>query len=464
MRSVSGNATAAAQLDEVVRLHSIVADFERIVGLRNWPNLPEPDGSLTADKCIQDSISTIRKEYLLGISSLTSGRWRTPATGELVTFPGADAGYDYAYDRQHPPRMLEQRLLAGEMSGALLCSSGMSALNVVIQGLAHLLQRPGRLVAFAGYFETLTLLRIGAFAGRWTHARSESQLIELVTESEIDVLLLEPVRYDWSLGILDWKPLCDALEELDRRPVIVVDTTLCGDCDALDQMLCGLRKTGSTVLRVRSGIKLDQHGLELANLGVIEWFIGSSSYDSSADLGAVLSACRVVLGATLTWPDACSLAPEFVLMSHCLREYSAGVFTTNRKLYDSIPRPNLLFSDVVHPPPPWPAPFVLLKLNHGSDTNYRKLTMLMQAEQNRRGLSWQMSGSFGFRTSRYETILTEEQRRPKEAPEGVLKITAGRYAGAQFVSIIELINELASFVDIDDVHRAWNKTSVRIPT
>jgi hypothetical protein len=446
-----------AHIDEIECLQKIISEFKNLVGKDGWSELPEPDASLSTDITLQDIVSSIRTRYLLGVAELTAKHWRTPVVEESVPFLGNDKGYFYAYDRQHPPKLLEERSTESKVTGLLLCSSGMSALNVTFQGIAHLLRRPRKLIALASYFETFTLLRISAFSSHWERANSVIQLVEILSHGDIGVIFLEPVRYDWSLATEDWDILCEAMAQLDNPPIIIADTTLCSKCDALESLLQRLKIITPLLVMVRSGIKLDQHGLELANLGVIEWYLHPCSDRSFSKLKEIFSACRVVLGATLTWPDACALAPSFVLNNSSFKDFSSGVFATNRLLYNKVVRCGGLFEDIIHPEMPWPAPFVLFKLRIGGHDNYRELAKLISREQLRRGLHWKMSGSFGFRSAHYETILPEEQVRPNESPVGVLKIAAGRYAGAQLHSIIDLLNELAEYNDIQQVKRAWSR-------
>ncbi|GAB4512420.1 MAG: hypothetical protein Tsb0019_09000 [Roseibium sp.] len=417
-----------------------------------------PDGSLAADLALQAHVDCIRAGYLTALGRLTAQRWRTPPTGTPIPFPGSGDAYDYAYDRQHPPLALESRLSRQSGRQAMLCSSGMAALHVVLQGLGHYLARDGRLVALASYFETLTLLRLGPFAETWSRAMSSDQLAERILEPETAVILIEPVRYDWNLSTEDWSPVLEALSARSDPPVVILDTTLCATVPALADLMDRLQLVASLVIDVRSGLKLDQLGFELANVGVVEWTVRPDCEDRFRPLASILPACRVATGATLTWPDACALAPAFVFDRDAVGTYAKGVFETNRALARAMPRPSALFSHVTYPDGPWVAPFVIFGLRTGGSDAYRGLARLIHQEQHRRGLNWQMSGSFGFRSSRFETILPDEQARPGEDPEGVLKVACGCYAGAQFQAIVELLQELSEFPDLETAARVWGRS------
>jgi hypothetical protein len=446
-----------AHLDEYANLETVAAAMERVVG-RPLARREEPpqDGSLRSDLNLQSGVSELRRNYLIAVSSVVAQHWRTPETGKPVIFPGDGLAYEYAYDRQHPPLALENRIVAQNSGSAVLCSSGMAALNVVFSGLAFLLGPNAHLAVLASYFETLTLLRISPFARRWSRFASVNGFAERIAEPDVAVVLVEPVRYDWGLTTEDWAPVIEAIKDRREPPILVIDTTLCHGCVAQRDLVDTLKTVAPVVLEVRSGIKLDQIGFELANVGIIEWN-DHSQESRTPRLKEILSACRVAIGATLTWTDSCALSPQFIFDTRAVSTYSRAVFATNRALYKAIQPDRRLFEEVVYPGDPWVSPFVLFKLRVGGDAAYRRLAYLISQEQAHRGLQWRMSGSFGFRSARYETILPNEQTRAQEAPEGVLKVAAGCYEGAQFQAIVELLNELADFPDLETVNRVWGR-------
>ncbi|MDJ0626710.1 MAG: hypothetical protein QNJ44_00510 [Rhodobacter sp.] len=435
-----------AHLEEHERLLRIARHMAEFAGSDGWPCLTTLDSSLETDQDLQTMTSEIRARYLEGLSEITSRRWRTPPDGIAMPFPGGGEPYAYTYDRQHPPKALESRMTTTEQTGVMLCSSGMAALNVVFQAFNFLMDRRRTLVAFASYFETLSLLRIGPFSDRWSRARSETELSELIMDGKVGIVLLEPVHYNWQLVATDWTDIVTALSDCDHPPIVVLDTTLSGDCAMQTSLIERLRSVTPALICIRSGIKLDQQGLELANLGIVEFWCDDPQLLEK--VGSTLKTCRSICGATLTWPDACALAPEPIFGPESFRTYSGLVFETARDLFDRLKQSGELFASVSHPEPPWPAPLVVMELADGGSDNYRDLATLLDHEQRRRGLHWQMSGSFGFRTHRYETILPEELLRPGETHSGALKIAAGCYAGARHEGIIELLLELSSYPDL----------------
>lgn len=429
--------------------------------------MPQPQefvtkADLATDNQIQAEIARLRAGFLAGTGEFASRTWLTPATGEQVKFPGTDKTYRFCYDRQHTPEILERRIRSsgpdlGRRGHAILCGSGMAAINTLLQSLAHVTDAGRRRMgAFASYFETHSLFRMSAFADSWSRVTQPDELLVAVRGSVLPVLYIEPVQYNWSLDTVPWAELLSAFSLADEPPITILDTTLSGQSTAVEQLLAQLAATPCPLLvRVRSGLKLDQEGLELASVGVLEWWPRAdlaSRYDRLAHLA---DAFRTISGSGLCRAAACALSPPFVLDRGWGRSFAEGVFASNRALFELLQLSGALFSSKVYPCRPWDSPFVLLTLTRDCSTEYIRLAALIQREAKRRGLSWIMSGSFGFRTERFETILPGEQLRVGETSAGVLKVAAGRYRGARFWGIVDLLNELASFDTLKEAEAAW---------
>ncbi|HHX8315015.1 TPA: hypothetical protein ACVOYK_004503 [Vibrio diabolicus] len=328
----------------------------------------------------------------------------------------------------------------------LLFSSGMAALNVVFQALSFLTDEQLSLAAYASYFETQSLLRIGPYARCHQLANSEQELAEIIKDENVGVVLIEPIHYQWELPNTDWTDILIALNQREHPPIMILDTTLSGACPTSNKLLEILRAVVPIIINLRSGIKLDQQGLELANLGVVE--LWSEAPQLTEKVALALRKCRSLCGATLSWNDACALAPEAVFSRASFCSYSESVAQTARHMYEALLAVGPLFASVSHPASPWFAPLIMLQLQEGGSDNYTELSTLLDEQQTRRDLSWQMSGSFGFRSHRFETILPEELQRRDNSHDGVLKIASGCYAGARHQGIIELLLELSHYPDL----------------
>ena len=176
--------------------------------------------------------------------------------------PGGDT-VQFGYERDLDVSILEKRgdldhpTPDGWTSSRVLCRSGQSTLSCLL----HLVTSTGVPAApltlhHAGrYFESKALLDV------WP--RQVFHRVPAVA-SEVDVLLGEPVFCDGRFGVSDPRALPRA------RRALLLDTTLVGA--AVDLSPWFDRFDGPLVAVFRSGLKLDQAGLELANVGIAQLF------------------------------------------------------------------------------------------------------------------------------------------------------------------------------------------------
>jgi hypothetical protein len=397
----------------------------------------------------------LRADYLHKCASAFNQHWLTPPTGQRRSLPGNETSYTYAYDRQHHPIPLLSRLDVEPAHdthdrSAVLCSSGMAALHVVLQSIRHLFPGTLRLGAFASYFETHSLFRLLRHAFQAKIVTCAQDLYESIRLSKFDIIYLEPVTYDWLLNVVDPGAIIEAVEVARRPPLLVIDTTMC-PCSTHAEALVR-RCLGSAfplVVSIRSGLKFDQQGIELSNLGVVEsWAL--RNHGELRSLGKVLSSVTTLVGAGVGWREACTLAPQFVLHGPARDRLCHDIFASNRQLFDEISIGSGLFDRKTYPAKPWDAPFVLFALRKGDRTNYIRLARVIANVSRKRKLGLIMSGSFGYRTERFETIVPGEQRRVGEQPTGILKIACGVLQGARLAGIIQLLSELGRFSSIED--------------
>jgi hypothetical protein len=97
--------------------------------------------------------------------------------------------------------------------------------------------------------------------------------------------------------------------------LVILDTTLTGPTFPMSRMLEPLSgETAPVVINVRSGLKLDQAGLELVNVGILSVYTHIATRASLfADIAASLRHLRTVLGLGLTLDEISTLeAPWFL--------------------------------------------------------------------------------------------------------------------------------------------------------
>lgn len=383
----------------------------------------------------------------------------------------------HAYERSVPAEALERRLAArvgladtGWTSTTVATRSAMAALHLVLTSLGHMLQptpdRPLR-IGFAGsYFETTTLLEylsspvlqvtwLGDDQSSWSDAGAGAA-------GAPEVLVLEPVRYDWGLRPIDVQALLRTWSERRRRPrIVVIDTTLSSAAWPTAKVLAALgRGPGAPmVIEVRSGLKLDQQGLEVANLGVIDVFAhdqGAPGTPSPEQLGTTLRLMRGTLGAGLSVSSLAALDAPFLLTEAWTRIHAGQVMANNARVAEILASTKGLFREVVHPSlgvsgTVRHAPFVIGRIEGGDAVADHGLVLAVIREAIReRGLVAVHGSSFGFRHTRFETILPRA-----DSGTGLFKVAAGSRAGPSLEGLIEVLQDIGGMDSMKSLRRRY---------
>jgi hypothetical protein len=312
---------------------------------------------------------------------------KSPCVGTTARLPGGDT-VSFGYERDLDVSMLEDRGVLdhptpdGWTSSRVLCCSGQSTLSCLLH-LVTSMDAPAAPLTLhhAGrYFETKALVDV------WP--RHVFHHVPAAA-AEVDLLLGEPVFCDGRFGVSDPAALPRA------RRALLLDTTLVGA--AVDLSPWFDRFDGSLVAVFRSGLKLDQAGLELANVGIAQLFDHEGTTVVAADH---LRRIRGLTGSGLTLDELAALSAPWFL-DHTYREhYTAAIFAHNAALGSAIGRESAVFEERSHPSlvsAGAEAPFCAVRLRGGDGTAHRRLLGIVDAEVRRRGLRVTQGGSFGFR-------------------------------------------------------------------
>jgi hypothetical protein len=195
------------------------------------------------------------------------------------------------------------------------------------------------------------------------------------------------------------------------------------------------------LVRLSSGLKLDQAGLELANVGVVSLYRHA---DQSFALDPVekLKKARVLTGAGLGFDAIGALEAPWFLDRDFARRYADAVFENNALLAARLSEIDGLFSQVSHPSlgnKGAQAPFVLLQLREDDPENYRRLEEIIARTAKERQIRFDKGGSFGFRGHRYEAILPEAG---EITP--FLRVALGARKGWSRDGVVALLCEIAA--------------------
>ncbi|WP_084960937.1 hypothetical protein [Thermoactinospora rubra] len=423
---------------------------------------------LAAERELEQIAVRLRRTLLARAHEHADPHFRSPVHGPAKALPSGDT-ISYIYERSANPTGLERRVATaapaprGWRADHVAFSSGMAAISAVLQCYRSMVrateQDPLRVGVWGGYFETdmvLELLRSGSFT--W---EAIPDLLSAVGRGGFDMLFVEPVRYTWDLTALDLGAFARAWRGRSHRRTraLVFDTTLASFTWPGGRVLEALRDGSPLlVIEVRSGLKLDQQGLELANLGIVSIYSchEDEGTPTAEQFGQYLRMIRSITGTALSMDAIAALDAPFLADPVWLARHAGQVFINNRDLAGALAHETGLFSKIAHPSltvvegPLRHAPFVVCQLAEDTIDNHGFLLAVVREEARRQGICLDWGSSFGFRSHRWETIIPRVRDR-----RGLFKIAMGARTGPSFHAAIELFRRLARYPDFATLRRDY---------
>jgi hypothetical protein len=438
--------------------------------------------TLAGEQKLDALTAALRETWLRAAHSYSNPQWKSPPHALKRALPGGGS-ISYNYERALRPTSIETRLAAfrpappGWDEAHLVFASGMAAISTLLQ--AHLrLARPRTgdptmlAALWGGYFETYILLDTLRGPGfGWFRPATQAELAEATSKGAYDVLIAEPVTYDWDLAVLDLDLLRDAWAQRSASPrpgAIVLDTTLSGDELSHTRLLETFGDSPPALVAVvSSGSKLDQQGLELTNVGLLSLFTPAGATRPAGDIARYLEKLRSSFGTGLSLDELVVLEAPFFLDRAGSTRFARAVFESNAILARRVTRLGGLFASLNHPARrpedgcPWAVgPFVVFDLRQEAPEHHRLLLAVVQEEARRRGLSLTLGSSFGFRGHRFEAIQPEPM-----GSKGLFKVALGARGGPSREGIVELFDTLSSYPDIQALRRTFSPAiPARAPT
>jgi hypothetical protein len=406
---------------------------------------------LSLETALEEAARDLRILCLRAAHLAADRSLRSPLAAEDCRRPDGRR-IEFGYERDLDPALLERRIAGLQPTtwpgDHLAFSSGQAAMSAVALAAREVLPQakdgPLRVRHTGGYFETRALFEIFARCGLYHYSQVEDD----AANAAPDLLVFEPVYYDGigRLKIADVALLARRLRAAEKPLIVIVDATLIGLEFPLNGFLAGLAGYGGPIVLLRSGLKLDQAGLELANVGTVAVHCRSGITPSVEELGSALRNIRTLTGSGLSFDANNALSFPWCLEPQTTNAHCARIFANNARLAATL-QDSARFPVVAHPqleaqldldPPRWAqAPFCILRLGDGAtEDDYQEIAVRIQAEAENRRLRFDRGGSFGFRGHRFDVVVPEDGTPP------FLRIAMGARGGAGRDGVIELLRQL----------------------
>jgi hypothetical protein len=368
----------------------------------------------------------LRAGWLRAVAAETARIPRSPTEDDMERL--ARSRHDaYGYERDFQPDSLEARCEAffgppppGWSAAHVLFSSGQAALGAILLHLAEPRRAKLRVAHVGAYFETRELV-----------ARACTPVEEA---ADADCIIVEPIACDGRFSRHD--PAAVA-RGLTGGQTLVIDETLSAPRTRSPAVLGEGVAEGAAILRLVSGLKLLQQGLELANVGVVSVFATDASLTRSLAEG--LKRCRTLTGTGLRFVDALALEAPFFLDRAVTRTYAEAVFAHNAALAREVAARNRLFKPLDGADAGLAAPYCAFELADGNSVEaLQALAGRIERQAQARGLLIERGGSFGFRGHRFEVIEPETGETP------FLRVALGARDDRSCAGVIELMTQIAA--------------------
>ena len=400
---------------------------------------------LAQERHLETAAWTLRQAWLSAAHRPADTSLKSPGDGEIARVPCGESLH-FGYERDLDVSMLEGRgatyahAPAGWTSDMVIFRSGQAALATILQFVAATWgDRRTLSVAHAGaYFETTALL------AAWPRRTFRPAPASTVSA---DVVIGEPVWCNGCFGVTERLPRA--------RHVLLLDTTMVGPAHDLGLCLAAAGDDCGLAIAFSSGLKLDQAGLELANVGIARLLVRDGAYRRIAEIAGRLRQLRGLMAMGLTLDELSALSAPWFLDRAYVDSYVAAIFANNRTLAQSIGRDSPVFGSHCHPALSTSgadAPFCALQLREASPAGYRRLAEIVERQSERRGLLLIKGGSFGFRGHRFEPI----EPAPGQG-DPFLRVAMGWRDGHSCRGLGELFGELAAHKSFEALDRAYGR-------
>lgn len=390
--------------------------------------------------------NTFRKSWLEHAFFHSVDKYKSPELGSLLDTP-LGTKIDFKYERALSLEKFEikkYKQIENTKGFSLFFSSAMAAMTTLIHSLSKINSKNHlNSIYYGSYFEIETLLSTFNHRLNFINVNSQNEMLLHLEKHSIDLLIIEPVKYNFSLEVLNINQVIEVLNSHPPKKTfyLVIDSTLMGSTFKLEEIYKKIESDNIIVVEIRSGLKLDQGGLEFSNIGLLSCYTSEKYFEFNSRLNYYLTRVRSLMGTNLSYLEICIL-DNYIFLEHS-QKYALEILNNNKCFAQAIEFKKSTRVRVIHPSIQYngqensEAPFIFIKLIKGTKKEYEALFEEIIKRINNNNLNILKGNSFGFLHTRIELITLANEEK-----DTILKIAVGKIKGPSYYCLLDILNNL----------------------
>lgn len=424
------------QKKEIIELTEIYRNMG--VDMAQIPNLNEEDIVLNEAK-LQKYTNYIRGAWIKKTVDITADFNRAPWRGQLpidIYNENLEFTYENLIDDQKVARRFAYKNdFNDRITKTFLYNNGMAAIRGTLDIIDTFIKERICIKKSVGYFETRIYLESLVNRGILSSEFDEG------SRNNYNVFIFEPIKYLLNLEVTNLQKLIHDINISSSKIIFVImDSTM----HNYNKLLLNieknlLRKKNVIFIDIRSGIKMDQLGLEIANFGVATWYVHVENIKYAEFLFSFIGQYKGLVGDNISYNRLVSLelfsaieAEQYALrIRNQVLDFLKEIEIKSNRYIKSIDYPSLKYEQGE-----LCMPFLFIKFNLECKHEYEQLLDNIVYVCELYGVFLPYRNSFGFRYPSIEYICDYKTE------ELVIKLCLGVYKGALYYLLLQIINDL----------------------
>ncbi|QFY04160.1 hypothetical protein LA664_02110 [Lactobacillus amylolyticus] len=421
--------------------------------LKEWKNLRQIQQEMDLPFCNNEKLTdnlisneqkiyklnkVIRQDWRRKIGDLTSSIYKSTLWQTNIS-DAQGAEYHYSYETLLNDENAFSDLLGYSIQGmhnkTFLFSSGMNAISNILYCFSSFIRENLNIQASVGYFETKYFFKILSSMGNRIN-------LDIKCDIDANVFYFEPIKYDATLSVTNIDDLIDRINNSKAKiKFVIMDSTMHNRTNIFQNIIKKISNIRNIVFcDIRSGLKLDQEGLELTNLGICTVFISKQSNNFFEAVKRYIEQYKGLTGTNISF-HALALSHYFKFNSNSI-EYTSKVrkqliwaqkFLTQKDL-SNVKR--IVWRKVKLETDTLVVPFIFIELNENNEEVYLSTIQRLQNEMNKLKTPIDYRNSWGFRmpSVEYFNDIFSKKR--------YIKFYPGMFKGLTAVNALNVLGNL----------------------